>query len=54
MALLVRAFATLNQRAEAENLAKEGDATMNDYFAQANRALRRLLDKPENITAELL
>lgn len=54
MALLVRAFATLNRRTEAENLAKEGESTKDDYFTQANRAIRRLLGQPENITAELL
>lgn len=54
MGLLVRAFATLNRREQAENVAKESDDTEQDYFAQAYRALRRLLGRAENLNVELL
>lgn len=54
MGLLVRAFTSLNRKAEAENLAKEGLDVSQDYFAQSKHAIRRLLGVPENITVELI
>lgn len=54
MGLLVRAFATLNRRDQAENLAKEGPDTEQDYFAQAYRVLRGFLGRTQNLHVELL
>lgn len=54
MGLMVRAFMTLNRRAEAENLAKETPDVSQDYFAQSKHAVRRLLGIGENITVELI
>lgn len=54
MGILVRAFATMNRKAEAENLAKEGERTEDDYYTQSNHAIRRLLGKSGTITAVLL
>lgn len=54
MGLLVMAFATLNRREQAENLAKEGDDTIQYHLAQSGRAIRRLLGLTENVSVELL
>lgn len=54
MGLMILAFATLNRRAEAENLAKEGDDTFQHYMAESGRSIRRLLGVPENISVALL
>lgn len=54
MGLLVMAFATLNRREQAENLAKEGDETIQYHLAQSGRAIRRLLGLTENVSVELL
>lgn len=53
-AKLLREFATVNRRQEAENLAKESETAEDDYLTQANRAIRRLLGVKANITVELL
>lgn len=54
MGLMVLAFATLNRREQAENLAKESPDTFQDYMAESGRAIRRLLGVTENVTVELL
>lgn len=54
MGLLVRAYTSLNRKAEAEQLAKEGVDVTQDYFAQSKHALRRLRGVGENITVELI
>lgn len=54
MGLMVLAFATLNRRSEAENLAKESDDTFQHYMAESGRAIRRLLGVAENISVALL
>lgn len=52
--LLVMAFATLNRREAAENLAKESEDTYQYFLAQSGRAIRRLLGLTENVSVELL
>jgi Phage head completion protein (GPL) len=54
MGLMILSFATLNRRAEAENLAKESDDTFQHYMAESRRSIRRILQLPENISVELL
>jgi len=54
MGLMVLAFATLNRRAEAENLAKESDDTFQHFMAESSRSIRRLLGVTENISVMLL
>ncbi len=53
-ATMLREFATVNRRQEAENLGKESAETHDDYFAQAKRAVRTLLGIKETITVELI
>lgn len=54
MGLMILAFKTLQRREQAENLAKEGADTHQDYFAQSGRAIRRFLGLPENVSVELI
>jgi len=51
---LVLAFTTLNRRAQAENVAKESDDTVQHYFAESGRLIRRLSAQPENVSVELI
>ncbi|MDG9666735.1 head completion/stabilization protein [Hahella sp. CR1] len=53
-ASLLNAFATMNRRAQAENLAKESDEAEQSLLSDSVRALRRLLGAATGITAELL
>lgn len=52
--LLLMAFATMNRREQAENLAKEGEDTYQYFLAQSGRAIRRLMGVTENVSVELL
>lgn len=52
-AILLEQFATLERRESAKNDAKEGYDNMAGFYAQANRAISDILDKPR-ILAELI
>lgn len=52
--LLLMAFATLNRREAAENIAKESEETFQYHLAQSGRAIRRLLGLTENVSVALL
>ncbi|WP_020410999.1 head completion/stabilization protein [Hahella ganghwensis] len=53
-ASLLQAFATMNRRESAENLAKEAPETEQKYLSLSVRAVRRLLGQATGITAVLL